>query len=133
MLEAYAKWTEEQFEARRRKQRGPNPKKSLPGARNPFFGKKHTEETLRRLKASIDPKQRAAVAAGNTNVRGRSWFNDGTRSFMLLAEKAALLGLKPGRAEGMCWFKDSQHTYRLGEEEGKRRGLARGRLASRIA
>jgi hypothetical protein len=69
----------------------------MAGEGNPFFGKKHLPETIALLRAAIDPKQRASAAAGNTNVRGRRWWNDGTRSYMLDEEPAKARGLVPGR------------------------------------
>lgn len=70
---------------------------AMRGANNPFFGKKHSEETRAAMRARIDPAQRARVAAGNTNTRGRSWWNDGNRNVMAYPEQAAAMGLTKGR------------------------------------
>jgi hypothetical protein len=125
----FSRWTEEQKERKRANQRGlRGPTPLLAGENNPFFGRKHTEETKLKIRAAISPEQRATNASGNTNVRGRSWFNDGKQSYLLNTDEALGRGLIPGRFEGMFWFHDGQRMYRLPQEEGVRRGLVSGKL-----
>jgi hypothetical protein len=75
----------------------PDHSAKMAGKSNPFYGKKHSSEVVELMRAKIDPEQRAAVATGNTNVRGRRWWNDGTRSYMLMEDAAMERGLVPGR------------------------------------
>lgn len=93
----YSSLSEEEKEERRQKQRGPCPAKGHPGERNPFFGKRHSEHTLSLLRKVFSTEERANRAVGNTNVRGRKWFNNGVKSFMLPEEKGNQLGLSLGR------------------------------------
>lgn len=109
----FQSWSEEKREARRAKQRGPNPKKANAGLRNGFYGKKHSAETRAKMAVSRSREERAAKAAGNTNVRGRVWFNDGTRSFMLNEVEGIARGFNRGRIGGWTWKRRRRETCEL--------------------
>lgn len=110
----------------------PCPAKGLPGERNPFWGKRHSPEARAKMASSRTSEQRAAAAAGNANVKGRAWFNDGRRSYLLDTAEAVARGLAPGRLAGeMYWYNDGSRNYRLPEAEGESRALVRGRIGYR--
>lgn len=95
------------------------PKLSLQfrGEGNPFWGKSHTAETKRKIAAARSSEERAAIARGNQNTRGKRWFNDGVNRYLLSVSEGEARGLRLGSIGGWKWKRKT-----TGEQDGT--GLA---------